>query len=330
MTEQAQSFNEQNFMDMYQICEYMDDIKIKEGDENKGDENKDDEYIDCEVDKIYTHRVTSEGKWQFQVGWKDCITRDWVDDESCKCEKLIAKYLSNNNIKTAYLFCRVSTPSQATSVNVSLGAQEIELRKAVAMKNGFDRVRVYQVSESAYKNIPKILQHIGEACLPSDAIFFWRVDRISRNIVKYLSWLEELNERGVMLYSHDENITYKDNKLSFLRAIIEAQHESELLGKRIKLSYKRKRSRGDERVGRLPYGKQYNRVLDSSGNFMRNIVVDNPEETEVIDRIKRSKKAAIVIASELNSEGIYKKNKLWNKAMVMRIKRMVRQPNIRT
>ena len=162
---------------------------------------------------------------------------------------------------------------------------------------------------------------MGEACLEDDAILFWRVDRLSRNIVKSLSWMEDLDNRGVTLYSHNENITYKSNKLEFLQCVLDAQKEAKILGERVKLAYKRKRDRGDERVGSIPYGKKYKRVYDDDGNIIKNIVVDHPEESSIIWRICRSNKKASEIANNLNNEGIYKRNKQWNRMMVMRIKR---------
>lgn len=294
------------------------DSGINENKQNNILEENNDEF---EVSGIHDHRIIYENKWQFQVSWKGYNTYDWIDDEYCNCEKIISEYLSGKDIHTAYLFCRVSTPEQNTSVNVSLEAQESELRKAVSRMKEFNRIRVYNISQSAYKGIPKVLQNISNACLPYDGILFWRVDRMSRNIIKYLAWMEDLNDRGVMLYSHNEGITYKNNKLSFLQAVLDAQKEASILGERLKLAYRRKRERGDECVGRLPYGKQYQRILNGDGTTIKKIVVDNPIEKAVIERIRLSKKNAWAIAEELNQEGIYKKNKRWNRMMILRIKR---------
>lgn len=295
--------------------------KKKEKKKEKAEEEEEEEESkQCEITGIYNHRITSDGKWQFQVGWKGFNTRDWVDDEDCNCENSISLYLRDKGISTAYLFCRVSTPGQASSVSISLDAQEAELRAAVADMKEYNRVRVYSISQSAYRDIPRVLQRIGEACLPQDAIFFWRVDRLSRNIVKYLSWLEDLNNRNVMLYSHQEKLSYSDKKLSFLQAVLDAQKDSALIGERIKLAYRRKRVRGDERIGRLPYGKKYHRVLDEYGNTSRMIVVNNPDEQAIIDRIKSSSKNASLLAKEFNNIGIHNKNKKWTSGMIRRIR----------
>lgn len=280
---------------------------------------------ECEVSKIHNHRISIDGEWQFQVGWKGFRTREWINDVDCKCEVEIANYLRDKNIRTAYLFCRVSTADQATAVNVSLKAQESELRFAVSSLPEFTRFKVYSISKSAYKNIPSVLAQIGYACLPGDGIFVWRVDRLSRNIVKYLGWLEDLNDRGVLIYSHQEKLTYSEKKLEFLQAVLDAQKEASLLGERVKMSYRLKRQRGDEKVGNLPYGKKYFRVLSTEPPFetLKKTVVDNPDEMSIIDRIKakNSKFNPVLMANQLNSEGIYKRGRKWNKLSVLRVYR---------
>ena len=280
---------------------------------------------ECEVSKIHNHRISIDGDWQFQVGWKGFRTREWVNDVDCKCEVEISNYLREKNIHTAYLFCRVSTADQATAVNVSLKAQESELRFAVSSLSEFTRFKVYSISKSAYKNIPTVLAQIGYACLPGDGIFVWRVDRLSRNIVKYLGWLEDLNDRGVLIYSHQEKLTYSEKKLEFLQAVLDAQKEASLLGERVKMSYRLKRQRGDEKVGNLPYGKKYFRVLstDNPSETLKKTVVDNPDEMSIIDRIK-AKKAKFdptLMAEQLNSEGLKKRGRKWNKMSVLRVYR---------
>ena len=273
-----------------------------------------------EIGGVFSHRMTEDGHWQFQVSWKGFRKKEWVNDADCHCELAISKYLKDKNIKTAYLFCRVSTPDQATSVNVSLEAQASELRTAAIATKNFERIKVFSISQSAFRNIPKTLLQIGEAALSGDGIFVWRVDRLSRNIVKYLAWMEDLNERGVSLYSHQENLTYSDKKLDFLQAVLDAQREATILGERVKLAYRRKRERGDERVGGLPYGKKYNRILQDDGTTLRKTVVDHPDEMAVVDRILKSSPGSQTrLAEQLNAEGITKRGRKWNKASVIQI-----------
>ena len=305
-----------------QMQAYMEKLKLTSNQPEAESSNFEEEVaeMDMEVSGVYDHRISPEGNWQFKVGWKKLRTREWVDDCDCDCELEIAKYLKGKSIRTAYLFCRVSTADQATSVNVSLQGQEAELRRAAEAQKMYDRIRVYSISQSAYKNIPNTLRRIGEACLPEDGIFVWRVDRLSRNIVKYLSWMENLNDRNVTLYSHQENISYSKNTLAFLQAVLDAQKEAALLGERIKMSYRMKRERGDEKVGSLPYGKKYHRILREDGGTLKKVVVDDPEEMAIIDRINTAGyRLSSEMAEELNAEGLKKRGRAWTKMSVIRL-----------
>ena len=135
---------------------YMERLKLTVNKKTCKEEEEEQDF-ECEVNGIFDHQISSEGVWQFLVGWKNCRSKEWVNDQDCNCELAISKYLGQKNIRSAYLFCRVSTPDQATAVNVSLDAQESELRSATQKLQGFDRIRSYAISQSAFKNIPKVL-----------------------------------------------------------------------------------------------------------------------------------------------------------------------------
>ena len=271
-----------------------------------------------EVTHVLGHRVSLMKTYQFQLEFAD-KTVEWVNDDKCMCEDIIGKYLRYKSINTAYLFCRVSRPEQATPFNFSLQAQEHELRKFVEKLRTdgkkYDRIRVYSIATSGYKKLPEVLRRIGYSTHQGDAICVWRCDRLSRNIVDSLDFIESIHKRGVMFYSYNENINYKDNKIRFIQAIVDANKEAMIIGERVKLSNNFKRLRGDEKIGSLPYGKKYEKQQT------RKIVVDNEEEQNIIYRIKSSKLKASVLASQLNAEGIMKKNKKWNTQMIYRIKR---------
>jgi len=288
-------------------------------------DDSDSESEECEVADILDHKVKRRsGKFIFLIKWKGRGNgEEWVNEEDCNCDILIAKYLRSTNVKTAYLFCRVSTKEQATSTNDSLEAQESELR-AAARRLGYTRVKVFSISKSAYKNIPRTLRNIGEIAIDEDIILVWRVDRLSRNIVKSLGWIQELHERGVEFYSHNEGISYSKNKMRFCQALLDSNKEAEILGERIKLSYRRKRARGDEHVGGLAYGKKYKRILSSDGkSTVRKTVVNNTDEMRVLESILDSDatRSAEYIAKRLNRNGRYKRGKRWNAGMVRRVRR---------
>ena len=269
----------------------------------------------CEVVKVKTHKVDKDGNFSFRVIWKGGST-GWVSDEECDCEYLINEYLKTKNIITAYLFCRVSTSDQAKSTNLSLDAQKDELLKALKeLGITYQRIRIYQISGSAYRSIPRQLQDIGSSASVGDAILVWRVDRLSRNIEQSMEWLRELDKKGVVIYSHQEKLQFAENKLMFYQALLDAQKEANLLGERVKLALRRKKERGDY-IGGLKYGKKYKRLLNSDGTTQKMVVVDDPVEQSLIKSIKRSKDTFASQADNLNRRGITKRGRKWTRNMV--------------
>jgi DNA invertase Pin-like site-specific DNA recombinase len=288
----------------------------------------------AEVEKIFNHRSDTSGNFTFEVKWIGGNEKEWVRDEDCQCEWLISEYLKGKNVTTSYLFCRVSTKNQASNTCVSLAAQESELRgrlsSLVKCCGRYNRVRSYSISASAYTNIPTTLSRIGEAAQSGDSIYVWRVDRLSRNIVKYLSWCEDMKTKGVELVAHQEGLTYSANKLNFIQCILNANRESEDLGKRVKLSIEYKKARGDEKVGGLPYGKKYHRLIGPDFKTLKMIVVNNIQELETINVIKSryasdnggwQKGEVFVneIATDLNNSGITKRGKQWTSGMIRNV-----------
>ena len=303
-----------------QVREFMSqldvkDLDIKEEDNHPGDE-------ECEVRQVVNARVSENGDWEFQILFTDKSVH-WVSEENCSCEQKIADFLDGKGVKTRYLFSRVSTKEQANGVSTSLNGQEAELRAAVGVtpSTGKLRTKSYNISGSAYKSIPPMLMRVGKAARPGDSIWVWRVDRLSRNVVHYLAWLEELNNRGVEIYAQSEKLHYRTNKLAFIQGILDAQKEAAAIGARVRLAYSRKRARGDERVGGLPYGKRYRRILASDGKTtVRKVVENNPAEMAIIREIKEAHKKEVprLTAERLNKQRKFKKGKRWNASMVRR------------
>lgn len=274
--------------------------------------------VAVEVQSVVSHKVDESGFW-FELKFKGYKGTDWVHDDDCNCEYLISKYLEKNYIQTAYLICRVSTKEQTSCTSTSLDGQETELRKAVG--NRYERVKVYKISSSAYKNIPRVLENLTHSLKGGDSLWVWRVDRLSRNIIKYLDWLEKLNDKGVEINAFTEKLNYKDNKLDFIQKIVDAQKESHAIGQRVRLSYKRKRERGDDAVGNLRYGKKYKAIMNADkSKVIRKKVIVNKVEKNIIDRIKRSKMGDAHLANSLNREGITKRGRKWNRNMIRRIR----------
>lgn len=271
-----------------------------------------------EVTRVSGHRISDEGIWQFKVHFKGYQGGEWVDDSDCDCESHIRTYFDglDGSIKTVYCICRVSSKNQAGPGHVSLEAQEQLLIRTAREKFPLYcqlRIKILKISASAYRGIPDVLQRVGNAAAPGDVIMIYRVDRLSRNIVKYLSFLEELNDYGVLIFAQDEDIWYSENKLEFIQGILDANKEAVLIGKRVKLSLEKRRCRGDEVLGSLPYG--YKTERDKDNRVLR---VHNLAEQNVINYIKRQLKkySPAKVAEFLNEKGVKKRGRRWTAGMV--------------
>ena len=287
-----------------EVDEVEDDVEIFEDQES-------------EVSSIMDHAIDPvSGLYTFRIKFVDRKS-EWIRDVDTNCERSISAYCSSKGIKTVYVFCRVSSKGQIGENHVSLDAQEGELAKMAKEKFPEHRVKVYKISASAYKDIPDCLKMIGEAaemCAGSQIIIY-RVDRLSRNIVKYLSWMENLNNKKVGIHSFADKISYDTDKLVFIQKVLDSQKESALIGERIKMSIKKRKERGDECIGGVAYGKKCRRT--ETGKL---VVVANEEELSVIDYIKSSKAPSITVASILNKKGLKKKGRSWSKKMVEKIR----------
>ncbi len=302
----------------------------------ESDEEYVDEYVEAEVKSVIGHRVLQGGRWEFNIKFAGGYT-EWVPDDECSCEEKITAYLNTKapEVKTIHIVCRVSTKSQTSCTSTSLEGQEKEIKDGISWEWSTDpnrssyntRLRVHKISNSAYKGIPKTMRNIGHTVRRGDEIIVWRADRLSRNIVLFMQWLEDLRKRGIEIKSQVEKLSYSKQRLEFIQKIVDAQKEAEALSQRIKLSYKQNRERGDERIGGLPYGYKYHRVMNSRGKVVRKAVVAHRNEQSLLARIFTSKDSASEIAEQLNSGGIFKRGRKWNRAMILRIRKSYKKAN---
>lgn len=266
---------------------------------------------EVQVEEVVRHTVL-DSVWYFELRFTDG-DQILVPDAECKCEWLISNYLEKLGIKTVYVFCRVSTKEQAGSTNLSLEAQEHEI---IPLVQGFDRIKIIKISCSAYRNMPPALVDIADCARKGDAVFVWRVDRLSRNIFKCLEFLEEMHRREVVVYAVDDGLDYSSNKTDFIQAVLNAQKEAEILSARVRLANRRKRQRGDEAIGSLPFGKQYQRILDREGNTVRKVVVNNVDEVALRAFIRSSPLGSGELATLLNNQNRLKRGRKWTKVMI--------------
>jgi DNA invertase Pin-like site-specific DNA recombinase len=277
----------------------------------------------CEVTRVLGFRF-KKGKCEFHLHFRDG-SKTWVPDCMTNCEWLINQCLHQHGITTAYCICRVSTPDQAASHTLSLANQEAELRRHVLGRH--QRVKVISLSQSAYKGMPRKLEDIGEAARNGDGIYVYRVDRLSRNIEAVIFWLKDLHERDVEIVSVLDQVamvdgapaegeetsralSYAEHRLSFIKAIVQAEEESAILGNKQRTAIKRRRERGDEHIGGLPWNKRYRRADGSSGRLE---LVASEEAQAIITIINRKwdKESATEIANALNTAGYRKRGRKW-------------------
>lgn len=115
----------------------------------------------------------------------------------------------NNSLerKNAAIYLRVSTEEQVD--NFSLGTQE-ELCTKEANRRGFDVIEVFREEGRSAKNIlgRPVLVALLEYCRRNkrqlDAVFVYRIDRISRQTADYLAIRRKLAEFGIALVSATE------------------------------------------------------------------------------------------------------------------------------
>lgn len=298
-----------------------DDADVIDDTMNDIDTNDVDD-IEYEVKAIEGHRFTStstpSASIEYKVKW-DTNQTSWVSEENCNCDKLISAYCKTNNIKTAYLMCRVSTQTQTGEECVSLDAQESELRhKANLMP--IQRIKVVKYYGSAFKKMPTELEQLKEYVNKYDIVMVYRVDRLSRNVCSAIVWADYMTTKDVLIYALSEDIYYTTHKNVFRQYLLNAENEGVMIGSRIKMAIKLRKEQGNYRH-KLQYGKRYktNVCLGSDGNQKTSAEVeDNPGETAVINCIRQyiNNFSARDIAQRLNNKNCLKRGRKWNTSMV--------------
>lgn len=331
--------------DLSKLMEIMQMLNIQQITENTGNTENNTEKMDSdmvtepgsptsELDEEYIvrdvidARQDSDGTWSFLVTWVGYTDEQtWVHENDCNCEELIAKYLASAGIKTVYLVCRVSSVNQTQEGCISLQAQEENMRHALKTIfnhiTGIYRVKVLSFYGSAYKKMPQVLEHLGDYVNPGDMIMAWRIDRIGRNLANAIVWLNKVHAKGVTVYAQQENMCYAPDNFVFIQALTAASIESQNISTRVKSAIDFKRTRGDECVGKLPYGLRYAEIRNTAGKIIRKVVEIDPTKQETIRELHKlaNNEEEFFLNSEiakiLNDRGLFKyPNKKWTSSMV--------------
>jgi DNA invertase Pin-like site-specific DNA recombinase len=134
---------------------------------------------------------------------------------------------------------------------ISTSDQNASLQRDALKAAGCDKIIVDQVSGAA-KNRPK-LDKLVKSLKEGDVLTVWRLDRVGRSLPHLLSFVQELQDRGIGFQSLHETIdtTSANGKLMFhvFAALIE--FERDLLIERTQAGLAAARKRG-ARIGRPP------------------------------------------------------------------------------
>jgi DNA invertase Pin-like site-specific DNA recombinase len=257
------------------------------------------------VETILSHSVDDAGQWSFLLKFSDG-DEFFVPDADCYCEPLIKEYMEKLSIPTYYCISRVSS-----NADVSLDAQKYNLSTFVKPSNEL-RVKHISLVKSVYRGIPKEIRKVATESTRGDVIVVYRVDRLARNVSKFLTLLEEISTKGVKIYSFTEQLWYHEKKAEFVEKMIQANRESKTISDRVKASIAYRRARGDECLGNPGYGFKLER---RNGKIVK---VPIPEEKEVIDMIADRLKYNSVksIIRILENNGITNRGKKWTRSMI--------------
>lgn len=252
----------------------------------------------------------------------ECMPEPEEDDDlevvSNADTEVLPMIVSKPTVAKVFVVCRVSSKKQAGPTHVSLDVQMQALKRVVdnlILPVPYTAKYVYytQISASAYTDVPVEIAQIAEDARSGDYVFCYRVDRLSRNIFKFLSVLESMYDNGVKIFSHEEGIWYtRESKLAFVQMLLDAHKESENLSRKIRKSVVYRRERGDW-VGSTPYGYMLKR--EDSGKVVK---VVSPKEQEVIALVQA--KAMVwtdsLIVKYMSKHHITKRGRPWTLTMV--------------
>lgn len=147
-------------------------------------------------------------------------------------------------------------------------------------------------------------------------IYIYDVSRLMRNILVATKYINDIfDPNNCVIYSVLDNKEYSknsQNRITFLRELIESESFSFVLSNKIKRNIINRKRRG-EHVGGTKYGYETHK----SNN--RLILRKNKKEQKILGYIKRNKNMGTrydKICRLLNVNNMFKRGKMWNKNMI--------------
>lgn len=139
------------------------------------------------------------------------------------------------------LYLRVSTDQQAMRKDGSLDTQEDLLRRVLEQKNAlgerWELVRVYREEGASGKDMhrPRFREMMADIDAGlANMVVFTRIDRVSRNVMDFLRFVDHLNQKGVGFLSLHEQVDTSTpaGRLQLTLMIALAEHERAVISAR--------------------------------------------------------------------------------------------------
>ncbi|HEI8778666.1 TPA: recombinase family protein [Enterobacter cloacae] len=130
---------------------------------------------------------------------------------------------------------------------VSTAHQDTELQLIALRAVGCEEIH-QEIISGRGKRRP-VLQKLIDKLQPGDELVLWKIDRIGRNVLYALLWLQELHNKGVNLRSITDAVDMRtaSGRYNFRNILNVAQYESDLISERTLAGLAAARAKG--RIG---------------------------------------------------------------------------------
>lgn len=103
------------------------------------------------------------------------------------------------DMKKAVIYSRVSTTEQDYT------SQTSDLKKK-AESMGYEVTQIYEEKESGFDDDrTELAKVLALTKADTDAVFVWEISRLSRRTVMVLSTIEDIENKGILIYALNEN-----------------------------------------------------------------------------------------------------------------------------
>lgn len=156
---------------------------------------------------------------------------------------------------TKIIYTRISPQDKEDRIS-----PEMQANKCIEMCKGEDYKVFHETFISGDTDLEKCpaLKKALDSLKKGDTFMIWKMDRLSRDIMKMGHILKIIDKKKASIYSVVEPNFFENNlEASLMRNVtmVIAEHELKSIRLRVKTALQEKRKRG-QRVGHIPYGYQ--------------------------------------------------------------------------